>query len=140
PRAAALRRWIAIVGVLAIVAFASAAAYDAWRSYNVVMSANKRELGNLAKALAEQAERSLQLADLLLRETATWYETERPAPGNAADAKLAARATGLAAVREVRIISEGGTPLFRSRALPADNSSLSDRAYFMPQRDHPNLG
>ena len=91
-RAARLRLWIAIVGVLAIAAFAASAAYDAWRSYNVVISANKRELGNLAKALAEQAERSLQLADLLLRETATWYETERPAPGNAADAKLAYRA------------------------------------------------
>src|SRR5205823_5997282 len=90
-RAARLRLWIAIVGVLAIAAFAASAAYDAWRSYNVVISANKRELGNLAKALAEQAERSLQLADLLLRETATWYETERPAPGNAADAKLATR-------------------------------------------------
>ncbi|TMH67450.1 MAG: PAS domain S-box protein [Betaproteobacteria bacterium] len=139
-RAARLRLWIAIVGVLAIAAFAASAAYDAWRSYNVVISANKRELGNLAKALAEQAERSLQLADLLLRETATWYETERPAPGNAADAKLATRATGLPAVREVRIIGEHGTPLFRSRELPADNSTLSDRAYFIAHRDHPNLG
>ena len=40
----------------------------------------------------------------------------------------------------IRIIGEHGTPLFRSRELPADNSTLSDRAYFIAHRDHPNLG
>jgi PAS domain S-box-containing protein len=139
-RAARLRYWIIIAGVLAIAAFASSSAYDSWRSYHQAISATHRELGNMAKALAGQAEGSLQLADLLLRETATWYATERPLPSDAADARLAARAAGLPQVREVRIIDERGTPRFRSRQLPEDTAAISDRAYFIAHRDHPNLG
>jgi len=129
-----------LVGVLAIAAFAGSSAFDSWRSYDQDISATHRELANMAKALAEQAEGSLQLADLLLRETAAWYAHERPSPGDAADAKLAARAAGLPQVREVRIIDEHGMPRFRSRALPGDTASLSDRAYFIAHRDHPRLG
>jgi len=139
-RAARLRFWIVVVAVLVIAAFASTSAYDSWRSYNHVISANNRELGNLAKVLAEQAEDTLQTPDLLLRDTVSWYQSERPAPGRAADDKLAARASGLPQVREVRIIDEHGVPRFRSRTLPADTSAVSDRAYFAAHRDHPDLG
>src|SRR5579864_792184 len=100
-RAARLRFWIVIVGALAIAAFASTSAYDSWRSYNHVILSNERELGNLAKTLAKQAEDTLQTSDLLLRDTAGWYENEHPAPGPVADAKLAARASGLPQVREM---------------------------------------
>jgi len=139
-RAARLRFWIIIVGVLAIAAFAGSSAYDVWRSYDRDISATHRELGNMAKTLAEQADGSLQLADLLLRETVTWYQTEHPAPGTAADARLAARAAGLPQVREVRIIDEHGMPRIRSRELPGDDAALSDRAYFIAHRDHAGLG
>ena len=54
-RAARLRFWIITIGVLVIAAFASSTAYDTWHSHDYVISANNRELGNLAKALAEQA-------------------------------------------------------------------------------------
>jgi len=138
--AARLRFWIVIIGVIAIAAIAGSSAYDSWHSYRHVISATTRELGNLAKALAEQANDTLRTSDLLLRDTVTWYETERPAPGPAADDKLAARATGLPQVREVRIIDQHGTPRFRSRELTADSSSLADRAYFIAHRDHPRLG
>jgi len=80
-RAARLRFWIVIVGVLVIVAFAGTSAYDSWRSYGHVIDANSRELSNLAKTLAEQAADTLQTADLLLRNTVTWYEADRPTPG-----------------------------------------------------------
>src|SRR5207244_5930462 len=33
-----------------------------------------------------------------------------------------------------------GVPRFRSRELPGDTSTLSERAYFTAHRDHPNLG
>src|SRR5882757_3078702 len=138
--AARLRFWIVIIGVIAIAAIAGSSAYDSWHSYRHVISATTRELGNLAKALAEQANDTLRTSYLLLRDTVTWYETERPAPGPAADDKLAARATGLPQVREVRIIDQHGTPRFRSRELTADSSSLADRAYFIAHRDHPRLG
>src|SRR5205809_4731834 len=138
-RAAPLRVWIVIIGVLVIAAFAGSSAYDAWHSYNVVISAENRELGNLAKALAEQAEDTLRTSDLLLRETVTWYQTARPEPGTAADDKLATKVAGLPQVREIRIIDEHGMPRFRSRELPGDVSSLSDRPYFIAHRDHPRL-
>jgi len=88
-RAARLRFWIVIVGLLVIVGFVGSSGYDSWRSYRHVITATNRELGNLAKLLAEQAEDTLQTPDLLVRNTVTWYESERPTPGRAADNKLA---------------------------------------------------
>jgi PAS domain S-box-containing protein len=139
-RAARLRAWIVIIGVLVIAAFAGSSVYDAWRSYDRTISANDRELGNLAKTLAEQAGDALQTSDLLLRDTVNWYETEHPEPGSVANAKLAARAAGLPLVRVVSIMDEHGVPRFRSRELPATVPSVSDRVYFIAQRDHPGLG
>jgi PAS domain S-box-containing protein len=139
-RSARLRFWIIVIGVVVIAAFAGSSAYDTWRSYNVVVSAANRELGNLAKALANQTEDTLQTSDLLLRDTVTWYETEHPESGSVASAKLAARAAGLPLVRVVSIMDEHGVPRLRSRELPATVSSVSDRAYFIAQRDHPGLG
>src|SRR4051794_12225466 len=100
-RAARLRRWIVAVGVFVIAGFAGSSVYDSWRSYRDVTTATQRELGNLAKALAEQAEGSLQLVDLLLRESAASFESDRPTPGTEVDAKLAARAAGLPQVSMV---------------------------------------
>ena len=139
-RAARLRLWIVGMGVLALVAFAGSAAYDTWRAYEHVVSANSRELGNLAKALAEQAEGSLQLTDLLLRDTVAWYETDHPTPGSAADAKLADRASGLPQVRGVSIVDEHGTLRIRSAQTPVATAGVSDREYFNAHREHPNLG
>jgi signal transduction histidine kinase/CheY-like chemotaxis protein len=138
--AARLRFWIVIVGVLVVAAFAASSAYDSWRSYGQVISSTNRELGNLAKTLAEQAEDTLQTSDLLLRNTVGWYESEHREPGPAANEKLAARVAGLSQVRELRIIDEHGIPRFQSRPTPGDTASLSDRAYFIAQRDHPHLG
>jgi PAS domain S-box-containing protein len=138
--AARLRLWIVVVGALVIAAFVGSSAYDSWGSYEHVIAATHRELENLAKALAEQAGNTLQSADVLLRDTVAWYETEHPKPGPDSDGKLANRASGLPQVREVRILDQQGMARFRSRELPADTASLSDRAYFVAHRDHPDLG
>jgi signal transduction histidine kinase len=135
-----LRWWIIIPAVLVMAAFATSSAYHLWRSYHQAIDATHRELGNMAKTLAEQAEGSLRLVELLLRETATWYANERPVPSTAADARLATRAAGLPQVREVRIIDEHGIPRFSSRELPGDTSSLADRPYFIAHREQPRLG
>jgi len=63
--AARLRSWIIILGVLVIAAFVGSSAYHLWRSYHEAIAATHRELGNMAKTLAEQAEGSLRLVDLL---------------------------------------------------------------------------
>ncbi len=139
-RAARLRFWIVVVSVLVIAAFVGTSAYDAWRSYQHVISSTARELDNLAKVLAEQADDTLQTPDLLLRDTVGWFENEHPLPGPGADDKLAGRAAGLPQVREVRIIDAHGVARFRSRALAGDVATLSDRPYFIAHRDHPRLG
>ena len=138
--AARLRLWIVVGGALVIATFLAASAYDSWGSYEHVITATHRELENLAKALAEQAGNTLQSADVLLRDTVAWYETEHPKPSADSDGKLANRASGLPQVREVRILDQHGMARFRSRELPADTDSLSDRAYFVAHRDHPDLG
>jgi len=71
--------------------------------------------------------------------TVTWYETEHPESGSAASAKLAARAAGLSLVRVVSVMDEHGVPRFRSRELPATVASVSD-GIFIVHRDHPGLG
>ncbi len=139
-RAARLRAWIVILGVLVIAALAGSSAFDSWRSYNNAVSANNRELGNLAKALAKQTEDTLRTSDLLLRDTATWYEMEHPGPGSAADEKLAAKVAGLPQVRVLAILDEQGTLRFRSDDRPVDLASLANRPYFVAHREHAHLG
>ena len=63
-----LRRWIIAAGVLLVGAFTASAVYDSWRLHQQIMLANERELGNLAKALSGEADRSLQAVDVLLRD------------------------------------------------------------------------
>jgi PAS domain S-box-containing protein len=138
--AARLRSWIVIVGVLVIAVFAGSSAHDRWHSYENVISVTNRELGNLAKALAEQANDTLQTSDLLLRDTVGWYQNERPRPGPDAEGKLAARAAGLPQVRVVVITDERGRVLFRSKKLGPATADLSQRAYFIAHRDYPRLG
>jgi len=78
-RAARLRLWIVVVGLLVIVVFAGSSAYDSWRSYRHVITANNRELGNLAKLLAEQAEDTLQTPTCCCG--TRWPGTKASAPG-----------------------------------------------------------
>jgi PAS domain S-box-containing protein len=135
-----LRSRIVVVFVLVMAAFASATAYDAWRSYRQVVSATDREMGNLAKALAREAEDTLQTSDLFLRDTANWYRHLRPTPGPEADAMLASRAEGLHQLRGVAIVDAHGVLRFRSQGASPGNADVSDRPYFIAQRDNPHLG
>ena len=132
---------IGLVGMLVILAFAGSSAYDAWRSYRDAVAATNREIGNTAKALAEQTVWTLQAVDLLLVDTAAWYRNE--SHGSSAgeiDAALAARAAGLQPVRVMAIIDAQGEPLYRSRGIPPRSFNVSDRSYFVAQRDGRGAG
>src|SRR5882672_2204687 len=72
-----LRLRIVVLGVLVILAFAGSSAYDAWRSHGNTLAATNREIGNVATALAEQTAWTFQGIDLLLRDTAHWYQAVR---------------------------------------------------------------
>src|SRR5580700_336644 len=71
-----LRLGATTLGALVILPFAGSSAYDAWRAYHNSLLATDRELGNVAKALAEQTAWTWQGIDLLLRDTAAWYQND----------------------------------------------------------------
>ena len=131
-----LQHGVALLGAMVILAFAGSSAYDAWRSYRYALIATDREIGNIAKALAEQTAWTLQTVDLLLLDTARWYESEpEGTPDAALDAALAARTAGVTPVRQVMIMAADGRQLHRARALPTPLLNVADRSYFIAQRD-----
>jgi PAS domain S-box-containing protein len=131
-----LRLGVFVLGVLAILAFAGSTAYDAWSSYRHTLEATNRELGNIANALAEQTAWTLQAVDLLLRDTARWYSSDsQEIPPERLDAVLANRTAGVQQVRQIMIVDLQGNQRYRSRGYSAPNHNVSDRSYFIAQRD-----
>lgn len=136
PRFRGLRVLILALGVLTILAFAGASAYDAWRAYGNALAATNRELANVATALAEQTAWTLQGVDLLLRDTARWYENDSSKiPPEQLDEVLANRTAGVRHIRLVTITDAHGKQRYRSRGSVPPNLDVSDRSYFVAQRD-----
>ena len=136
-----LRLGVIVLGVLVILAFAGSSAYDAWRAYHNSLVATDRELDNVAKALAEQTAWTWQGIDLLLRDTARWYEHvgDKSAPGRL-DEVLANRAAGVRQVRLLTIVDAQGIQRYRSRGSSPPHLDVSDRSYFIAQRDRTATG
>jgi PAS domain S-box-containing protein len=127
---------VVVFGVLVILAFAASSAYDAWVSYRYARAATEREIGNTASALAEQTAWILRAVDLLLLDTARWYGSENHEMSpKQLDAALAIRTAAVQQVRQVRIVDSRGNPLYQSREFSAPSSNVSDRSYFIAQRD-----
>jgi signal transduction histidine kinase/CheY-like chemotaxis protein len=132
------RLWLGVIvlGVLVILAFAGSSAYDAWSSYRRTVAATDREIGNIANALAEQTAWTLQAVDLLLLDTARWYgsDSQEISPERV-DAALAIRTAGVQQVRLVTIVDSQGNQRHRSSGFSAPYYNVSDRSYFIAQRD-----
>jgi PAS domain S-box-containing protein len=142
PRSAAsirferLRLGVVVLGVLVILAFAASSGYDGWRAYQNALSATEREIDNESKTLAEQSAWAFQAVDLLLEDTARWYRTDgsRMAPEHI-DEVLANRASGVRQVRVLTITDARGIQRYRSIGPPPPDLDVSDRSYFIAQRD-----
>ncbi len=131
-----LQLGVAIVGALVIIAFAGSSAFDAWRSYRYALIATDREIDNIAKALAEQTAWTLQTVDLMLLDTARWYEGDAARiPAANVNAALAARTAGVKPVRQVTLVDTDGQQLYRAVDIPAPLLNVADRSYFAVQRD-----
>ncbi len=130
-----LRQRIIAAGVVLVAAFAGSAVYDGWRLHQQITFATERELGNLAKALAEQGARNLQAVDLLLRDTGEWWETtgRALAPEAVAEA-LASRVVGVSQVSVLTVVDAQGRQRHRSRVTGEPLADVSDRPYFQHQR------
>jgi len=131
-----LRLGIVVIGALIILAFDGSSAYDAWRSRRYSIEATNREIANVANALSEQTAWALQAVDLLLLDTARWYRSERGAiPPERINAVLENRTAGVQQVREVMIADAQGNKRYVSRAPVSPIGNVSDRSYFIAQRD-----
>ncbi|MBD9667325.1 response regulator [Variovorax sp. VRV01] len=131
-----LRQRIVAAGIVLVAAFAGSAIYDGWRLHQQIMFATERELGNLAKALAEQGARNLQAVDLLLRDTGEWWETAGQAlPPDEISAALAARVSGVSQVSVLTLVDREGMQKYRSRVTGEPLADVSDRPYFQSQRE-----
>jgi PAS domain S-box-containing protein len=136
-----LRLGALVSGALVILAFAGSSAFDVWRAYENALVATDRELGNVAQALGEQTAWTWQGIDLLLEDTARWYETDgRQLEPARVDQVLANRASGVRQVRELRITDARGVQRFLSRGPAAAAFDVSDRSYFITQRDSAAVG
>lgn len=136
-----LRQRIIAAGVVLVAAFAGSAVYDGWRLHQQILLANERELGNLAKALSEQGARTLQAVDVLLRDTGEWWETSgRDLSPNAVSDGLASRVVGVSQVSVLTIVGADGMQRHRSRVTGAPLANVSDRPYFLNQREHLSAG
>ena len=131
-----LRIGASVLGVVVILAFAASSAYDAWRAYDSSLVATDRELSNVSKALAEQTSLTWQGIDLLLRDTASWYQTDarKIAPARLEEV-LADRTAGVRQVRLLAIVDAKGIQRYRSRDASLVPIDVSDRSYFVSQRD-----
>ena len=136
-----LRLAVVLLGTLAIVAFDGLSAYDAWRSHRRTEVATDREISNVARALAEQTAWTWQTVDLLLREVARWYRTDSQeiAP-ELLDETLAKRTAGVPQVRLVTIVDAQGVQRHRSRGSSPPDLNVSDRSYFIAERDRTVTG
>ena len=131
-----LRIGVLALGILALLAFACASLYDAWRSYRHALVATDREIGNVANALAEQTAWTWQGVHLVLDDTARWYEQDSGAiPPERLDEALATRTAGIRQVRLITIVDAQGIQRHRSRGSSPPNFDVSDRSYFIAQRD-----
>jgi signal transduction histidine kinase len=136
-----LRQRIVAAGIVLVAAFAGSAVYDGWRLHQQIMFATERELGNLAKALAEQGARNLQAVDLLLRDTSEWWETAGHAlPPDAIAAALASRVVGVSQVSVLTVVDAQGMQRHRSRITGEPLADVSDRPYFLSQRQSQREG
>jgi len=131
-----LRLGVLVLGVLTLLSFAGASFYDAWRSYRHTVIATDREIGNVAHALAEQTAWTWQAVALLLDDTARWYGSEsHEVPPERLDEVLATRTAGMPQVRLITIVDAQGMQRHRSRGTSPPNLDVSDRSYFIAQRD-----
>ena len=141
PRFKRLRLRIVMLGVLVVIAFAGSSAYDAWRSYKSTLAATRREITNVATALAEQTAWTFEGVDLTLRDTARWYQSDSRKIGpERLDEVLANRSAGVRQIRLITITDARGIQRHRSRGSSPPDLDVSDRSYFIAQRDRTVAG
>ena len=141
-RGRALRlRSIMIVAVVCGAVWLSAL-YDTLRDRSSALETAELQDDNIAGALAEQAARSLQATDLVLRQAAL---LDPDGAGRGIDPAsipglLRRQMTGVPQVRNLFLFDPVRHLNYSSLPPTAASLDLSDRSYFTAQRDRPDVG
>ena len=135
-----VRRRVLAIGAVLILSFIGEASWDSWRLHQQVTAGNTRELRNLSRSLATQADRSLQGVDGLLGDTVSWLEAgEDTRPPSVIQAELVRRQAANPQIGALAVFDTQGRQVARSGG-PAPAPDVSGRAFFTLARDRPGSG
>ncbi|MGF6485209.1 ATP-binding protein [Paraburkholderia sp. JPY419] len=117
-------------GCLLVLLLWIGAVTESFRSRQLVLQSNARELSSLASALAEQTARSLQGVEFILRRTSGWsHDAKYPADGQAVNRFLREEIAGVPQIRQLDIVDATGQRI--ATTLPGNPAAnVSQRPYF----------
>ena len=141
-RGRALRLRLILVFVVVCAAVWLSALFDALRDRTQTLAQAERQFDNVAGALAEQAARALQATDLVLKQAALLDPDagEIRVPRSAAVELLRGYMSGVPQVRNLFLFDPVRDLHLSSSTAPGASANLSDRSYYLAQRDDPDLG
>jgi signal transduction histidine kinase/ActR/RegA family two-component response regulator len=141
-RGRALRLRLILVFVVVCAAVWLSALSDALRDRTETLAQAERQFDNVAGALAEQAARALQATDLILKQAALLDPDagEARLPRAAVVELLRGYMSGVPQVRNLFLFDPVRDLHLSSSIAPGANANLSDRSYYLAQRDDPDLG
>jgi signal transduction histidine kinase/ActR/RegA family two-component response regulator len=141
-RGRALRvRLVLIVAVVCAAVWLSTL-FDTLHDREATLTMAERQHDNVAGALAEQAARALQAVDLILRQ-AMLLDPDAPGATAAREAipeLMRRHMSGVPQVRNLFLFDPARQLRISSAASGIANTDLSDRSYYLLQRDHADLG
>ena len=136
-----MRYAIICAGVAFALAFAASSAYDAWYQREQLYEASERELGNLSQVLAEETKRGVQTVDVLLRDTALWYQDQgRRLSRHEIDQALAFFSGPVSQVAQLTLVDRQGMQQYRSMRTHNRPINVVDRPYFVAHRERADRG
>jgi signal transduction histidine kinase/ActR/RegA family two-component response regulator len=138
-RALRLRLVLIVVAVCAAVSLSTF--FDTLHDREETLALAERQHDNVAGALAEQAARALQATDLILGQAMLLDPDAAGAPPDRASIPdlLQRHMSGVPQVRNL-FLFDPARQLHLSTAPTGAKSDLSDRSYYLAQREHPDLG
>jgi signal transduction histidine kinase/ActR/RegA family two-component response regulator len=142
-RARALRLRLVLIVAAVCAAVWLSTLFDTLQDRKATLAMAERQHDNVAGALAEQAARALQATDLILQQAAL---LDPGLPGAAAGAAQAVpellrrHMSGVPQVRNLFLFDPQRGLHLSSAQSPLASADLSDRSYFLAQREHAGLG
>ncbi|MBS0578635.1 MAG: response regulator [Proteobacteria bacterium] len=141
-RGRALRLRFILVVVAVCGAVWLSALFDAMRDRRLTLAEAERQNDNVAGALAEQAARALQATDLILKQAALLDPDVPGAPADRAALPdlLRRHMSGVPQVRNLFLFDPARELHVSTAGANGTSPDLSDRTYYIAQRDNPDQG